>query len=114
MEPQKKKELIAQYKERKLCGGVYMITNQKNGKRLLAAETNLDGSRNKFDFCVKTNLCSYSKLTADWKKYGGSAFTFEVLDEIEKKEAQELSDFKDDLDQLLSMRIADYPPNLLY
>lgn len=114
MDSQKKKELIAGYKERKISGGVYMITNTKTGMRLLAAETNLEGSKNKFDFCIKTNLCSYPKLQEEWKRYGAQAFTFEVLDEIEKKDAQMLSSFQENLEGLLSLRRAQYPQSSLY
>ena len=114
MDSQKKKELIAEYKERKVRGGVYAITNTKTGMRLLAAETNLEGSKNKFDFCIKTNLCSYPKLMEDWNRYGAQAFVFEALDEIEKKETQTLSSFHEDLEGLLSLRRAQYPQSSLY
>lgn len=114
MDAQEKKELIAQYKERKLTGGVYAIVNTETGKTLLAAETNLAGSRNKFDFSVKTNLCPYSRLAADWKRYGGGAFLFKVLDELEKKDVQDAADFKRDLDTLLEMRKSTWPEGQLY
>lgn len=114
MDTQSKKKLIAQYKDRKLTGGVYAIINTENGKTLLAAETNLAGSKNKFDFCLKTNLCSFSKLTEDWKRYGGKVFLFKILDELEKKDTQSDKDFKEDLAALLELRQATYPSEQLY
>ena len=103
MDSQKKKELIAGYKERKISGGVYMITNTKTGMRLLAAETNLEGSKNKFDFCIKTNLCSYPKLQEEWKRYGAQAFTFEVLEELKKDETQTDREFAQDIGALFEL-----------
>lgn len=45
-----KKELLNAYKSRPLSGGVYIIRNTRNGRYLLAAETNLSGSKGKFEF----------------------------------------------------------------
>lgn len=36
------------YKERKLVGGVYTITNTANGKYILGHAANLEGIRNRF------------------------------------------------------------------
>lgn len=43
------------------------------------------------------------KLQKDWDKFGGKAFTFEVLDELKKKPDQELKDFAEDLKTLEEM-----------
>lgn len=38
-----------------------------------------------------------------WKQHGASAFSFEVLEEIEKKEAQTDREFSDDVAVLLEL-----------
>ena len=38
IDKEKKKEIISQYKQRKVTGGVYKITNKINGKYMIKAE----------------------------------------------------------------------------
>lgn len=92
-----KKELQAQYKEREIIGGVYIIKNTLNNKMLLKADTNLQGSRNRFEFSQKTGSCVDMKLQGDWSKGGGGQFVFEVLEELEKSETQTAEEFKIDI-----------------
>lgn len=100
---QDKKEKIAQYKARKICGGVFCITNTQTGKRLLLAERDLKGSRNRFAFSQMTGSCVHMVLQSDWKQYGPQAFTFEILEEIEKKDDQTDREFGQDLETLLQL-----------
>ena len=92
-----KKELLNAYKSRPLSGGVYIIRNTQNGRYLLAAETNLSGSKGKFEFSQMTDCCNWHKLSADWKACGRDAFVFEVLDELTQKETQTPDEFRADL-----------------
>jgi len=95
-----KKELQAQYKEREIVGGVYVIKNTLSNKILLKAATNLQGSKNRFEFSQKTGSCVDMKLQKDWNKDGGEQFVFEVLEELKKGETQTSKEFKDDIDVL--------------
>lgn len=95
-----KKELQAQYKEREVVGGVYIIRNTLNNKILLKAEANLQGSKNRFEFSQKTGSCVDMKLQNDWNKDGGEHFVFEVLEELKKGETQTSKEFKADIDVL--------------
>lgn len=96
----RKKELIQEYKLRKLSGGVYKITNTANGRYWLKSETNIQGIKNRFEFSKKTNSCVHLKMKKDWDKYGAEAFNFEILDEIEMKDSQTIEEFIDDLKTL--------------
>ncbi|WP_213975033.1 GIY-YIG nuclease family protein [Tepidanaerobacter acetatoxydans] len=98
-----KKELIAKYKERPITGGVFRITNTKNGKYLLGSGIDMKGSKNLFDFSVSTNSCFHLKLKKDWDLYEAKAFEFDVLDEIEKEPDQETKSFAEDLKILEQM-----------
>ena len=97
-----KKELQAKYKERKIIGGVYVIKNTHNGKLLLGAVTNLQGSKNRFEFAQAQNSgsCVSMKLYADWKAHGKDKFVYEVLEELEKGELQTAAEFEADIDFL--------------
>lgn len=65
-----KKELIAQYKARKVTGGVFCILNTQTGKCLLMAERDVKGSQNRFAFSQMTGSCVHMLLQQDWKTYG--------------------------------------------
>jgi hypothetical protein len=100
-----KKELLTQYKEREIIGGVYTITNTLNNKIFLEATTDLQKSKNRFDFSQKTGSCVHMKLQGDWDKQGGEQFVFEVLDELKKGEAQTMEEFNADIAVLKKMWI---------
>jgi hypothetical protein len=54
---ERKKELMLEYKERKVSGGCYKITNTANQMFLLATATNLQGLKNRFEFSQNTSSC---------------------------------------------------------
>jgi hypothetical protein len=58
--------------------------------------------------------CFHPKLQQDVNRYGSGAFTFAVLEELEKKSTQTDREFADDLDVLLSMWLEKYDPAILY
>ena len=94
---QHQKELIASYKDRRLTGGVYTITNTETGRLLLQSGVDLPGFRNRFAFTAATGSCVYGKLTKDWRVYGPGAFRFDILEEAEQKGDQDADAFRADL-----------------
>ena len=94
---QRQKELLSSYKDRRLTGGVYAITNTETGKLLLQSGTDLPGFRNRFAFTASMGNCVYGKLTRDWQIYGPGAFRFDILEEAEQKEDQDDGQFRADL-----------------
>jgi len=98
-----KKELINEYKQRKIVGGVFRVVNTKNGKYLLDYATDLQAKQNSFNFMVMTNASFDYKMDKDWKEFGAAAFKFEVLDSLEKKKDQSQEMFIEDLKTLKQM-----------
>ncbi|MFA5528879.1 MAG: GIY-YIG nuclease family protein [Peptostreptococcales bacterium] len=92
-----RKEMVSEYKERTIVGGIYAIRNNLNNKTLLLSATDLHGCKNRFEFCQKLNNCTYIKLQQDWQKHGNSIFAFEILDQLEKKENQTEKQFKEEI-----------------
>ncbi len=92
-----KKELQAQYKERKVIGGVYIIKNKETGQLFLASTPDMQGSQNRFEFSQKIGSCVQMKLQKDWAAYGPDAFVFEILEEIKKGDAQTQEEFSEDV-----------------
>jgi len=95
-----RKEITRAYKERKLRGGVYTITNTVNGKYLIGHAANMASVRNHFQFAVTTGSAVHPKLRDDWATLGGQAFRLDVLEELEQGPEQSQADFLDELNTL--------------
>lgn len=80
-----KKELKNQYKELKLPMGVFQIKNQVNGKILLDSSTNMPAKWRRHLMELKFGSHRNKILQQEWKQYGKSAFTYEVIAEIDYK-----------------------------
>ncbi len=111
---QHRKELVQEYKQRKLTGGVFCIVNDLTGQRLLLAETDLQGSRNRFDFMTMTGNSPHYKLNKDYAAQKGKGFRFEVLEQIEQKENQDKAEFLEELEVLRQLWCEKYLPEALY
>lgn len=109
-----RKEAILEYKERSISGGVYKITNIVNGKYILVSDIDLKSAQNRFNFCIKTGSGMHMKVERDLKEFGGSNFTFEILEEIDMKEDQSKKEFKEDLKTLEEMWKEKFDPSKSY
>jgi 2-phospho-L-lactate transferase/gluconeogenesis factor (CofD/UPF0052 family) len=96
----KRKTLINEYKQRKIIGGIYRVTNTRNGMYLLDYATNLQAKQNSFNFMASSGSCFDYRLKKDWAAFGGKAFIFEMLEALEKKKEQTQDEFIDDLKML--------------
>ena len=114
MKPQNKKDLLAAYKQRKQIGGVYAVTNTKTGRMLVLASAEISGIQKRYEFAEMTGGCFHPKLQRDAETYGNGAFTFTVLETLEKKDTQTDKEFADDLDMLLQLRLEQYGREQLY
>jgi hypothetical protein len=93
----KRKELIAQYKEREITGGVYLLKNTRGGKSALNSTTDMRGSRNRFDFARRTGSCVDKRIQDDWTRFGPDSYEFEVLDEVTKGAERSMKEFEADV-----------------
>lgn len=91
---------MEQYKQRPVTGGVAAIKNCVTGKMLLISAADLHGIRNRFEFSQNMGGCMHLQLQADWNEYGAKAFSFEVLEELEKKDTQTSKEFAEDIKTL--------------
>lgn len=97
---QSRKEINEKYKQRQVVGGVFLFRNKISGKILVDASVDLQGSKNRFAFALSTGSCVNFKLQKDWSAQGAEAFSFEVLEELEKSEDQTDQEFKADIKAL--------------
>ena len=98
-----KKELKDTYKQRKIIGGIYRVTNTRNGMYLFNYTPNIQAKQNAFDFAVSSNMVFDNRLRKDWESFGGACFRFEVLETLEKKKDQTQEQFVEDLKALAQM-----------
>lgn len=99
----RRKELKAQYKARKVTGGIYRVVNKETGRFYLQSTDDMQATHNLFDNWRVFGNCSLPPIQQDWKTYGADAFEVEELDWLEKKETQTLREFMDDLKVLLEL-----------
>ncbi len=109
-----RKALGKDYKERRQVGGVYTITNTRNGKYLLGNAPDLASMRNRFQFSVTTGSTVDPRLREDWQAFGAQAFTLDILEELERGPEQTPAQFLDDLIALEELRRADLDPAMEY
>jgi hypothetical protein len=86
METKTRKELNRAYAERVKPSGVFQVKNLANGKVLLGSSLNLEGSLNKHRFTLKIGSHTNKALQADWNQFGPEQFTFDILEEVARKD----------------------------
>lgn len=114
MERQNRKAQKDAYKQRKMIGGVCAIKNDRTGRVLLIAATDVEGMAKRFEFAYKTGTGFHPKLQKDFLIYGEDAFSFSTVETLEKKETQTDREFHEDLETLLELWRTKYAENELY
>lgn len=103
MDKLSKKALKERYKARECVGGIYCIKCSGNNEIWLRATTDIQGAKNRFEFSVYVNSSTEMCMMESWKMYGAETFSFELLEEIKKKEVQTEKEFSDDVNVLLEL-----------
>ena len=97
---ERERALLEAYKTRKVVGGVCAIRNETTGRTLVYPAADPKGQHNRFRFSVSTNTCVHAALAADWRSLGPEAFSFRVLEELERGPEQTEAAFRADLETL--------------
>ena len=100
---QNKKELMNCYKNRKIIGGVYKITNSETNSYWIGSSVDIDKLINRFNFAKSTNTYFSLEMQKEWDQYGKDSFNIEILERLEKKPEQEDKDFKAEIKLLKEM-----------
>lgn len=114
VDKQKRRELKEAYKKKKTIGGVYAVVNTATGRALLMSTPDIEGIQKRFEFAYKTGMYFHPKLQKDTQQYGAGAFSFSVIETLEKKEMETDREFRDDLETLLSLWREKYAAEGLY
>ena len=62
--------------------GVFLIRNNVSDKVLLAVGLDLPGNINRHKFQLQSGNHPNKSLQADWNEFGGSSFSFEIVDQL--------------------------------
>lgn len=103
MDKQSRKELKEQYKNRTRIGGVYRIICKVNEEQWIRTTMDMQGAKNRFLFSVSMDSYPEQAMAKAWKQYGKSAFSFEVLEELQMSETQTEQEFLEDINTLLEI-----------
>lgn len=82
MNPQAKRQAIADYKKRKLSMGVYAVRCQTSGEIWVGQSRNLDTLQNRFWFALQLGSHHNRSLQTAFTQHGRDAFTFEPLQQL--------------------------------
>jgi hemerythrin-like domain-containing protein len=94
----RRKELQAEWKEKKTVAGVFQIKNIKNQKVFVDSTRNMS-TLNGQKFMLEHRSHINKTLQTEWNEFGAEAFTFEVLETLEK-DPDEYYDLRDTLKKL--------------
>ncbi|MBN1155011.1 GIY-YIG nuclease family protein [candidate division KSB1 bacterium] len=97
-----RKDIIRKYKESPPPAGVYRVRNNVNGKSFLGSAPNLSGKLNSQRFQLELGSHRHRELQKDWNEFGATAFTFEILDQLEPSDEPDYNP-AEDLRVLLDM-----------
>jgi hypothetical protein len=114
MQKEDKKKLLAEYKNREMTGGVVAVKNNANGKVWIEGVLDIAGRRNRFDFVKNTGSAVPLNIRDDWQKYGGEVFSFEVFEELKKKDEQTKEEFAKDVETLKELWLEKFKAEEMY
>ncbi len=109
-----KKALKEAYKNRKITGCVYIVRNARNGRYYLNYSDVGAAPANSFALSVSAGSPFKPGMAADWKEHGAQAFVLEILEEMEKKEAQSPREFAGELAVLADLWAEKFDAALRY
>jgi hypothetical protein len=81
-----KKQAKLAYKASRRPMGIFVIRNLVNDKVFVGSSADLGAMFNRIRFQLAAGSHPNKALEADWKRYGGDRFTFEVLEEVVPRE----------------------------
>jgi hypothetical protein len=78
-----RKEAIAEYKNRKIPRGTFVVRFAADGPAFVDATPDLGAARNGLLFTLRIGAHRNKELQAEWDAHGEAAFQYEVLEKLE-------------------------------
>jgi len=83
MDKASRRDLVRDYKERKVIAGVYAVRCAPTGEVWTAGSRNIDAQQNSLWFGLRIGGHINRAMQAAWTAHGDAAFSFEVLERID-------------------------------
>lgn len=96
-----RKELLAQYKQRKPLMGIMAVVDTRGKRYYLEASRQVEALVNRTRFQLDLGSHPARKLQEAWKEAQGMGYDIQVVKTLPQEEAQESTDPKEDLELLL-------------
>jgi DNA-binding CsgD family transcriptional regulator len=87
----RRKELAAEFQEKKAQIGIFVVKNKQNGKMFIDRSVNMEGSFNLIRFGLETGTHPNQEMLQDWRKYGDDAFEYSVLELVKEDDTKGLN-----------------------
>jgi hypothetical protein len=82
MDRQRRKAVVAAYKERKAAHGVYAVICTATGEAWVGCSRHVDTQQNGLWFTLRLGTSPHASLQAAWKQHGEQEFRFEELERL--------------------------------
>ena len=83
MDKANRRDLVRDYKERKVIAGVYAVRCAPSGEVWTAGSRNIDAQQNSLWFGPRNGGHINRAMQASWTAHGDASFSFEVLERID-------------------------------
>ena len=78
-----RKEAIAEYKNRKIPRGTFVVRFADQGPVWVDATPDLGAAKNGLLFMLRNGMHTNKALQAEWNAHGEAAFRYEVLEQLD-------------------------------
>lgn len=86
MNRDRRRELVKNYKERKVARGIFAVRCLANGEVWLGVGRSLDNMQNGIWFTLRLGTHPSKTLQAAWNAHGEESFVYEVVEEVDAKD----------------------------
>jgi len=82
MKRERRRQLVNDYKERKVARGIFAVRCPASGEGWLGIGRSLDNMRNGIWFALRLGTHPCKSLQAAWNAHGEESFVYEVVEEV--------------------------------
>jgi hypothetical protein len=100
MDKQRRKELLALYRQMKHPMGIFIIKRNDENKCYIEATQDLKGTMNGTRFKLDAGNHPNQELQKEWSELGDTRFTMEVLEPLDYDKDESKTDYTEDLQVL--------------